>query len=90
MAAGTAQASGVADAAIVTVTGPAGSVTLPLRVLPDADMVADTVWLPTRMGSGPVMVTLGTTVGGRVSVGAAGLAGRAEQLGSDQRSGGGR
>jgi len=95
MAAGTAQASGVADAAIVTVTGPAGSVTLPLRVLPDADMVADTVWLPTRMGSGPVMVALGTAVGGRVSVRAAGPAGRAEQLGSDQlgsdqRSGGGR
>jgi len=64
----TAEQLSLAGASVVTVAGPAGSVTLPLRVVADDAMVADVVWLPARIAGTAVAVTLGATVGHRVSV----------------------
>jgi NADH-quinone oxidoreductase subunit G len=67
---GSAAGLGVADGEPVTVSGPAGSVTLPASVVDG--MVDGVVWLPTNSRSGDtscsVRAGLGTDAGGRVSV----------------------
>jgi NADH-quinone oxidoreductase subunit G len=87
VAASTAAAQGLADATRASVTGPAGTVTLPLHVLPDSEMVADTVWLPGRVDGVQITAKLGATVGQRVAVR------RSEAMsfaGSDDSEGAGR
>jgi NADH-quinone oxidoreductase subunit G len=57
---------GVLDGDAVTVTGPAGSVTLPAAVT--VGMVDGVVWLPTNSTDCSVRTGLGTDAGGRVNV----------------------
>ncbi|MGY2128742.1 NADH-quinone oxidoreductase subunit G [Blastococcus sp. SYSU DS0617] len=59
---------GVADGELVTVTGPAGSVTLPLLVTPMPDHV---VWLPMRSPGSEVRTHLGAGPGAVVRIAAA-------------------
>jgi NADH-quinone oxidoreductase subunit G len=60
---------GVADGDLVTVTGPAGAVTLPLVLTPMPDHV---VWLPMRSPGSEVRTQLGTGPGAVVRLTAAG------------------
>jgi NADH-quinone oxidoreductase subunit G len=69
LSAATAEEAGVADGEPLTVTGPAGSVTLPLAVTPMPDRV---VWLPLNSVGGGVASDTGARPGQVVS-----LAGRA-------------
>ncbi|WP_076260398.1 NADH-quinone oxidoreductase subunit G [Intrasporangium flavum] len=70
LSAASAAGLGVADGETVTVTGPAGSVTLPASVVDG--MVDGVVWVPTNSRSADtscsVRAGLGTDAGGRVSV----------------------
>ncbi|WP_010470887.1 NADH-quinone oxidoreductase subunit G [Streptomyces somaliensis] len=61
----TAAETGVEDGGLLRVTGPAGSVTLPLRVTPMPDRV---VWLPLRSTGGGVLSDLGTAPGRLVRI----------------------
>jgi NADH-quinone oxidoreductase subunit G len=65
LSAAAAAGLGVADGAPVTVTGPAGALTLPLTV---AQMPDTVVWMPARVAAGQVSAVLGSPVGGRVTV----------------------
>jgi NADH-quinone oxidoreductase subunit G len=64
-----ATAAGLGDA--VTVTGPAGSVTLPVEV---GDVLDDVVWLPTRSPGCHVYRDLGVRAGGSVRLSPGGSA----------------
>ncbi|MDF3293179.1 NADH-quinone oxidoreductase subunit G [Streptomyces silvisoli] len=68
LSAATAEEVGVKDGAELTVTGPAGSVTLPLRTTAMPDRV---VWLPLNSTGSGVYDELGVLPGRLVSVGAA-------------------
>ncbi|SDF91527.1 NADH dehydrogenase subunit G [Blastococcus aurantiacus] len=68
LAAEAAARLGVADGAPVTVTGPAGAVTLPLLVTPMPDHV---VWLPMRSPGSEVRTHLGAGPGAVVRIAAA-------------------
>ncbi len=72
LAAEAAARLGVADGQPVTVTGPAGSVTLPLAVTPMPDHV---VWLPMRSPGSHVRTDLGAGPGAVVRLAATTLAG---------------
>ncbi|MBU6244854.1 MAG: NADH-quinone oxidoreductase subunit G [Actinomycetales bacterium] len=61
----TASHAGLAPAALVTVSGPRGSVTLPWE---PAEMVDDVVWLPLRSPGCGVFADLGQVVGGEVAI----------------------
>ncbi|KUH35573.1 MULTISPECIES: NADH-quinone oxidoreductase subunit G [Streptomyces] len=63
LSAATARETGVADGGLLQVTGPAGSVRLPLRVTEMPDRV---VWLPLRSTGGGVLSDLGAVPGGLV------------------------
>ncbi|WP_052848506.1 NADH-quinone oxidoreductase subunit G [Streptomyces avicenniae] len=66
LSAATAAEAGVADGAPLTVTGPAGTVTLPLRVTPEIpDRV---VWLPLNSTGSGTLADLGTVPGQVVRV----------------------
>jgi NADH-quinone oxidoreductase subunit G len=64
----TAARLGLADGALVTVSGPAGAVTVPLTV---TDMVDDVVWLPGRIAGSSLASSLGVGAGDGVAVTAA-------------------
>ena len=66
---GSAERLGVADGSDVTVTGPRGSVTVPVAVVDG--MVDGVVWLPTNSEGVSVRSGLGSQAGHRVSVTAA-------------------
>ncbi|MFJ3162960.1 NADH-quinone oxidoreductase subunit G [Streptomyces kanasensis] len=63
LSAATARETGVADGGVLQVTGPAGSVRLPLRVTEMPDRV---VWLPLRSTGDGVLSDLGAVPGGLV------------------------
>ncbi len=65
LSAAAADRLGIAEGATVTVTGPAGSLTLPLAV---SDMPDTVVHLPARVAGTRVTVALGAPVAGRVTV----------------------
>lgn len=67
MSAATAAEVGLADGELAAVTGPAGSVSLPLRITPMPDRV---VWLPLNSVGGGVHRDTGARPGGLVRVGA--------------------
>jgi NADH-quinone oxidoreductase subunit G len=75
LSAATAAEAGLAEGDPVTVTGPEGSVTLPLAVTPMPDRV---VWLPLNSTGGGVASDTGARPGQAVGVGAAADAGAAE------------
>ncbi len=75
LSAATAAEAGLAEGDPVTVTGPQGSVTLPLAVTPMPDRV---VWLPLNSTGGGVASDTGARPGQAVGVGAAAGAGAAE------------
>lgn len=56
LSAATAAARGLADGALVTVSGPAGAVTLPLAV---SAMVDDVIWIPARVGGRSLAARIG-------------------------------
>ena len=60
-----ASALGLSDGGIVTVTGPAGSLVLPLAL---AEMPDGVVWVPGRVAEQPSGPELGAAVGDRVTV----------------------
>ena len=66
LSAASATGLGVDEGDTVTVTGPAGSVTLPVAVADD--MVDGVVWLPTNAPDCSIRSGLGTDAGGRVHV----------------------
>ncbi|MER7073432.1 NADH-quinone oxidoreductase subunit G [Terrabacter sp. NPDC000476] len=66
LSAASAAGLGVDEGDTVTVTGPAGSVTLPAAVADD--MVDGVVWLPTNAPDCSIRSGLGTDAGGRVHV----------------------
>lgn len=68
LSAATAAEAGLADGALAEVSGPAGSVRLPLRVTPMPDRV---VWLPLNSTGGGVASDTGALPGQVVKVGAA-------------------
>ncbi|MGP3927646.1 NADH-quinone oxidoreductase subunit G [Streptomyces sp. 8N616] len=68
LSAATAEEAGVADGAVVRVSGPAGSVQLPLQVTPMPDRV---VWLPLNSVGGGVQRDLGVLPGRLVKIAAA-------------------
>ncbi len=68
LSAATAEEAGVADGDRLAVTGPAGSVTLPLRVTAMPDRV---VWLPLNSTAGGAYQGLGAVPGQAVTIGAA-------------------
>jgi NADH-quinone oxidoreductase subunit G len=67
LSAATAAEAGVTDGALLKVTGPAGSVQLPLQVTPMPDRV---VWLPMNSTGGGVMADTGAHPGEIVRIGA--------------------
>ncbi|HEX5968334.1 MAG TPA: molybdopterin dinucleotide binding domain-containing protein, partial [Intrasporangium sp.] len=67
---GSAERLGVGDGSAVTVTGPRGSVTVPVAVV--EGMVDGVVWLPTNSEGVSVRSGLGSEAGHRVSVTASG------------------
>jgi NADH-quinone oxidoreductase subunit G len=71
LSATTAAEAGVADGDPLTVTGPAGSTTLPLRITPMPDRV---VWLPLNSTGGGVASDTGARPGQVVGIGAAAAA----------------
>ncbi|MEV7612852.1 NADH-quinone oxidoreductase subunit G [Streptomyces sp. NPDC089799] len=71
LSAATAAETGVKDGDVLAVTGPAGTVALPLRVTEMPDRV---VWLPLNSRGGGVLADLGTRPGTLVRIGAAGPA----------------
>ncbi|MEC3996317.1 NADH-quinone oxidoreductase subunit G [Actinacidiphila sp. DG2A-62] len=75
LSAATAAEAGLAEGDPVTVTGPEGSVTLPLAVTPMPDRV---VWLPLNSTGGGVASDTGARPGQAVGVAAAADAGAAE------------
>ncbi|MGK5629038.1 NADH-quinone oxidoreductase subunit G [Streptomyces sp. URMC 123] len=96
MSAATAAEAGVADGAPVRVTGPAGSVELPLSVTAMPDKV---VWLPLNSTGGGVLADTGARPGDVVRIGPAGgpdpgsgavpPAGTGSEIRTDARTGGG-
>jgi NADH-quinone oxidoreductase subunit G len=66
VSAATAEDLGLADDSIVTVTGPLGSVSLPVRV---TDMVDGAIWLPGNSPGCSVVSDLGCGYGSTVTVG---------------------
>ncbi|MDQ2847906.1 MAG: NADH-quinone oxidoreductase subunit G, partial [Actinomycetota bacterium] len=68
VSAATALSAGLTDGEMVGVAGPAGSVAVLLRVIPDDKMVAGVVWLPGRVRGASTPATLGAAAGQRVSV----------------------
>ncbi|NNG35071.1 NADH-quinone oxidoreductase subunit G [Nakamurella aerolata] len=68
LAAGAAAERGIEAGQQVSVTGPAGSLTLPAQILPDTEMLTDVVWLPGRVDGVSTSVRLGATVGAQVHV----------------------
>ncbi|GFH36233.1 NADH-quinone oxidoreductase subunit G [Streptomyces pacificus] len=73
LSAATAAEAGVEDGDLLAVSGPSGSVRLPLRVTEMPDRV---VWLPLNSAGGGVPGDTGATPGGLVRVGPAATAGR--------------
>ncbi|GHF56774.1 NADH-quinone oxidoreductase subunit G [Streptomyces mashuensis] len=67
LSAATAAEAGVADGQVLRVSGPAGSVRLPLRVTPMPDRV---VWLPLNSVGGGALSDLGARPGEPVRIGA--------------------
>jgi NADH-quinone oxidoreductase subunit G len=65
LSASAASALGLSDGGIVTVTGPAGSLVLPLAL---AEMPDGVVWVPGRVAERPSGPELGAAVGDRVTV----------------------
>ncbi|WP_165986772.1 NADH-quinone oxidoreductase subunit G [Streptomyces sp. YIM 98790] len=84
LSAATATAAGLAaDAAAVTVTGPAGSMTLPLEI---TEMPDGVVWLPLNSTGGGVHHDLGAVPGQRVTLAAApAVSGEAQEKGGEAR-----
>jgi NADH-quinone oxidoreductase subunit G len=76
LSAATAAETGVKDGDLVAVTGPAGTVALPLQV---TDMPDHVVWLPLHSVGGGVPADTGAQVGDRVRVSAAGAAGQKKE-----------
>jgi NADH-quinone oxidoreductase subunit G len=74
LSAAAAGSLGVRDGAPVTVTGPAGSLTLPVML---AQMPDTVVWVPARVAGRSAAAALGSRVGGRVTVQPAADAGAA-------------
>ncbi|MET9430408.1 NADH-quinone oxidoreductase subunit G [Streptomyces sp. NPDC003036] len=68
LSAATAAETGVKDGDLLAVTGPSGSVELPLRVTPMPDRV---VWLPLNSTPGGALSSLGARPGDLVRIGAA-------------------
>jgi NADH-quinone oxidoreductase subunit G len=79
LSAATAAETGVKDGDLLAVTGPAGSVSLPLRVTEMPDRV---VWLPLNSTGGGVPADLGAVPGHLVRIGPAAGAGP-DTVGSD-------
>lgn len=73
LSAGTAAETGVKDGDLLAVSGPSGSVQLPLQVTEMPDRV---VWLPLNSAGGGVLSDTGVTPGRLVRVGPAATAGR--------------
>ncbi|HEY3479909.1 MAG TPA: molybdopterin dinucleotide binding domain-containing protein, partial [Streptomyces sp.] len=76
LSAATAAEAGVADGDRLTVTGPAGSTTLPVAVTPMPDRV---VWLPLNSTGGGVASDTGAAPGALVRIAAAGAVGAATE-----------
>ncbi|MEU3518783.1 NADH-quinone oxidoreductase subunit G [Streptomyces sp. NPDC006654] len=74
LSAATAAEAGVADGALLAVTGPSGTVELPLRTTEMPDRV---VWLPLNSVGGGVASDTGTRPGSLVRIGPAATAGEA-------------
>ncbi|WP_046726443.1 NADH-quinone oxidoreductase subunit G [Streptomyces humi] len=74
VSAATAAEAGVEDGGLIAVTGPAGSVELPLRITEMPDRV---VWLPLNSVGGGVASDTGTQPGSLVRIGPAATAGEA-------------
>jgi NADH-quinone oxidoreductase subunit G len=68
LSAATAAEAGARDGDPLTVTGPAGTVTLPLAVTPMPDRV---VWVPLNSAGSGVLSDLGALPGEAVSIGTA-------------------
>jgi len=77
LSATTAAEAGVEDGGLLTVTGPAGTTTLPLQVTPMPDRV---VWLPLNSTGGGVASDTGARPGQVVGIGAAAAAHEGESV----------
>jgi NADH-quinone oxidoreductase subunit G len=68
MAAATASTAGLTDGAMAVITGPAGSVTLPVRI---GDVMDGVVWVPANAVDCSVTADLGAAAGTLVTIGGA-------------------